>query len=94
MIEKIFILIICHFIGDYVLQSNFIAITKGKNWYHLIVHSILYTVPFYLIFGWCWQLAVIGILHFLIDALKARYSKINYVCDQALHLILLCVYLV
>ncbi len=94
MIEKIFILLICHFFGDYVLQIDFIATTKGKNWYHLIAHSILYAVPFYLAFGWCWQLAVIGIFHFPIDALKARYSKINYVCDQVLHLMLLCVYLV
>lgn len=46
MIEIIYKLIICHLIGDYVLQNDFIAKTKGENWYHLLVHCLLYSVPF------------------------------------------------
>lgn len=52
--EKVFLLIACHMTGDYLFQNNFIASTKGSNWYHLFVHCILYAVPFYLMFGWCW----------------------------------------
>ena len=33
-------LVFCHLIGDYVMQSDFLANTKGKNWYHLIVHCM------------------------------------------------------
>ena len=33
MIETILILVACHLIGDYVLQSNYLAMNKGKNWY-------------------------------------------------------------
>lgn len=45
MIEKIVILIMCHLIGDYVLQIDFIAKTKGQNLYHLFVHCALYCLP-------------------------------------------------
>lgn len=35
MIERIFLIVACHLMGDYFLQSNFLATTKGENWYHL-----------------------------------------------------------
>ena len=87
-------LILCHLLGDYVLQCDYIAQTKGKNWYHLLVHCALYVAPFYFIFGLNWQLAVVFITHIIIDALKARYKKINYVTDQVLHYLVLAVYFI
>lgn len=93
MIEKIFILVMLHLVGDYVLQGDFIAKTKGQNWYHLIVHCVLYILPFYICFGFTWQLALIFITHIVIDALKARYGWINYLTDQVLHYGLLLVFL-
>ena len=94
MIEKIILLVMCHMIGDYVLQSDFIATTKGKNWYHLFAHCVLYVVPFYICFGFVWQLAAIFFAHLIIDPLKARYNKINYWQDQALHYLVSLLYLV
>ena len=93
MLEKIMLLIMCHMIGDYVLQSDFIARTKGKNWYHLFVHCVLYIVPFYICFGFVWQLAVIFIVHLIIDPLKARYNKMNYWQDQVGHYLASLAYL-
>lgn len=93
MIETILRLIFCHLIGDYVLQSDFIANTKDKNWYHLIVHCMLYTLPFYVCFGLVWQLPVLLASHIVIDALKARYKKLSYSQDQLLHYLLLLLYL-
>ncbi len=92
MIEKVLLIIICHLIGDYVLQCDFIAQTKGKNWYHLFVHCFLYIVPFYFVFGYDWRIWVILVLHIMIDPLKARYDKINYVTDQILHYIVALIY--
>ena len=43
LIETLFRLVMCHLVGDYVLQIDFIAKTKGENWYHLIVHCLLYS---------------------------------------------------
>lgn len=94
MLDKIVLLVMCHAIGDYVLQSDFIATTKGKNWYHLFMHCILYVVPFYICFGFVWQLVVIFVAHLLVDPMKARYNKINYWQDQTLHYLVSLVYLV
>ena len=92
MIETILKIIMCHLIGDYVLQSNFIAQTKGSNWYHLLIHCFLYIVPFYIVFGFDWKLIVILITHIVIDPLKARWNKINYVTDQILHYVIALIY--
>lgn len=94
ILQKLILLIMCHLVGDYVLQSNFIASTKGKNWYHLFVHCVLYTVPFLIVFGWTWQLLIIFLTHMIIDPLKARYYKITYVQDQILHYVITLVYLI
>ena len=92
--DSFILLIMCHLMGDYVLQGDFVAKTKGTNWYHMIVHCVLYVFPFYLFFGICWQLAAIFIAHVIIDPLKARYNKISYMQDQLLHYVFLLVYLI
>ena len=94
MIELLLKLVFCHLVGDYVLQSDFIAKTKGENWYHLFVHCALYCLPFYVMFGFTWQLFGIFLTHIIIDASKARYKEINYVTDQVLHYIITLIYLV
>jgi hypothetical protein len=93
MIGKILLIIFCHLIGDYVLQIDFIAQTKGKNWYHLLVHCFLYVVPFYYVFGYDWRIYLLLVTHIIIDSLKARYKKINYITDQVLHYAVALVYL-
>lgn len=93
MFEILLKILFCHLIGDYVLQSDFIAKTKGENWYHLFVHCALYCLPFYLVFGVTWHLAVIFITHMLIDPMKARYNKISYTTDQVMHYLISLVYL-
>lgn len=78
------ILVICHLIGDYVLQSDFIAKTKGQNWYHLFVHCALYCVPFMIIADGQFPYFIFA-THFIVDAMKARYNKVAYLDDQILH---------
>ena len=90
ILNELVILVMCHCIGDYVLQIDFIAKTKGKNWYHLFVHVVLYCVPFAVCYGIDWRLLIVGISHLIVDALKARYHKINYILDQVIHYITLC----
>lgn len=83
-------IIVCHLIGDYVLQSDFLAKTKGSNYYHLWIHSMLYTVPFMIVFGFDPMiLCIILNTHFAIDLLKAKYKLINYIWDQILHYIII-----
>lgn len=93
VMKMLFTLVACHMIGDYLFQTDFIANTKGKNWYHLLVHCVLYAVPFYLVFGWSWRILFLAAIHFPIDALKARYGITNYGQDQMIHFISLVVFL-
>ena len=93
MAELIYKLIFCHLIGDYVLQVDYIAKTKGENMYHLLVHCFLYAVPFYIVFGYDVRIPVIITTHIMIDILKARYKVINYVTDQILHYLVMLIYL-
>lgn len=89
MLEKLYILLVCHMIGDYVLQTDFLAKTKGENDWHLAVHCFLYSLPFYIYCGMDWRLCMLICMHFIIDMLKARYKSINYLQDQILHIIIL-----
>lgn len=91
-----FKLIVCHLIGDYVLQTDFIAKTKGENLYHLIVHCILYIVPFifvgvdtYLV--WFIFVTHLGIeINYAILYEKAREKHhIDYMFDQIAHYVFL-----
>lgn len=85
MLKTLYTIIICHLIGDYPLQTDFIAQTKGKNWYHLLIHCFLYSAPFAFVFGVDWRLIPLIGTHLIIDSLKARWKKIGYVTDQCLH---------
>lgn len=108
--ELIFKLILCHLLGDYVLQVDFIAKSKGTNVYHLLVHCLLYCLPFYVVFGFVWQLIPLLILHVVIDLLKAtnlgiiiKYTTTKiptfikfmpYWLDQTLHYATCLLYLI
>ena len=93
MFTKIIELIMCHAVGDYVLQSNFIASTKGSNWYHLFIHCVLYCLPFAVVFGIDWKLAIIFSVHMIVAPMKARWYKIGYPLDQIIHYLTMCIYL-
>jgi hypothetical protein len=63
--------ILLHFIGDFVLQNNWMANNKHNNhtkkgYYSCLVHCLIYSLPFLFITSY---MAVLGIFisHFLID---------------------------
>lgn len=41
-------LLIGHLVGDFLLQSNWMATHKEKDWRALAVHSLVYTITIYL----------------------------------------------
>ena len=92
--KTVFILLASHFIGDYVLQTDFLAKTKGNNIWHLFAHSVLYSLPFMIAFDFDWKVPFIIGTHIVIDTLKARYKVINYITDQVLHLMMLVIYVI
>ena len=87
--DRLFWALACHFLGDYVLQTNMLARTKGKNAWHMIAQCFLYTVPFAIHFGLDLKIPYIFVTHVVIDTLKAKYHVISYTFDQAFHIVIL-----
>lgn len=85
MIEAIVKIMMCHAVGDYLFQTDYVAKTKGKDWYVLFIHCVCYCVPFAAVFGIDWRLAVMLAVHVVTDALKARYNLITLTVDQFVH---------
>lgn len=67
--------IVAHFVGDYILQSHWMANEKTKQSLAAAAHAITYTLPFALITHSLAALAVICGTHFLID----RFRLASYV---------------
>ena len=78
-------ILFAHSLGDYFLQTDYLAMNKGKDNYILCIHSVLYTFAISLIFGneisqlWYW---LILLTHILIDYVKARGITSNIMCDK------------
>ena len=85
MLAKFVKIILCHAVGDYLFQTDYMAAMKGKDWYVLFIHCVCYCVPFAFTCGIDWRLAVMLATHIVTDALKARYKKISLATDQAIH---------
>jgi len=59
--------LLCHLLGDYLLQTSWMALNKSKRWWPAIVHVSIYTSVFLLLTTSIPALLVIGGTHLLID---------------------------
>ena len=69
---------LCHLVGDYWLQNNWMARNKKKDWLPAIVHGIIYTLPFLLLTQSWLALLVICVTHIIIDHTHI-VSKLNQI---------------
>ncbi len=95
--ENILWIILAHYIADYPLQGDFLAQTKGKYWYSLLAHSVIYGLTIALalkllgLFA-IWKAIALIISHMVIDYKKATAKNkekalTTYLyIDQALHI--------
>jgi hypothetical protein len=60
-------IILAHLVGDYLIQSNWMATRKTSAWWPAILHGLTYTIPFLLITQSPWALLSIGGTHIVID---------------------------
>ncbi len=58
---------LAHMVGDYVIQSDWMASEKTKRWWPAIAHGVSYGVPFVLVTQSVLALMVIVGTHILID---------------------------
>lgn len=59
--------VFAHLIGDYFLQTDWMALNKKHNFFIALLHAIVYTIPFLLITQSILALLVICITHAIID---------------------------
>lgn len=88
-----------HFIGDFLLQSDYMALNKSKSVKALSFHCLAYSLPF-LWFGWVYALWAC-ILHFPIDYISSKVTSyfwkmkqrhwffVTIGFDQAVHMTIL-----
>jgi peptidoglycan biosynthesis protein MviN/MurJ (putative lipid II flippase) len=92
----ILILVWLHFIADFILQSDKMAINKSSDNKWLALHVIIYTLPLFW-FGF-WFALINGTLHYVTDYFTSRWTSRLWAeekrhwffvvigLDQALHL--------
>lgn len=66
-------LLALHFIGDFLLQTDWMALNKSKQWDVLAIHAAVYSVCFF----WFGSLFVLMtfVTHFITDAITSRITS-------------------
>lgn len=62
-------LVLGHFVGDYLLQNNWIALNKSKKWLPCLTHILIYTLAI-CVATWAfnpWWILVVVLSHLPID---------------------------
>lgn len=101
-LRMIIFLVIAHCVGDYLFQSSYLALNKGKDKYLLFVHSILYafgiilTAYIFTIEITILQILVLFITHMIIDYSRTKDTVIKIlgekriiIIDQIVHYLIL-----
>ena len=92
---------LAHLIGDYLLQTEWMASNKKTNLFACFVHVLVYLIPFLLTGLSWWQLVLIGVTHFAQDSSTFvlwwikfwkrvpddRVGSLPLVIDQVFHLV-------
>ena len=88
--ELLFWLVVAHFVGDYGLQSDWVAKNKCKSWYVLTAHTFIWmgciALPLTLFGTLNWQMVVILSTHWVFDWAKCK-GFTNLLEDQITHFI-------
>jgi hypothetical protein len=66
-------IILAHLVGDYLIQSHWMATEKVNRWWPAVVHGLTYTLPYMLVTQSLLALAVIAGTHVVID--RYRLAK-------------------
>lgn len=68
------LLLLLHLVGDFFLQSDWMALNKSKSCRALLVHAGIYSLCFLLFFGFYFAF-VTFVLHAVTDAITSRITS-------------------
>lgn len=63
-------IILAHMVGDYVIQTDWMAQEKTKRWLPAVAHGVTYTLPYALVTQSIPALLIICITHIIIDRFR------------------------
>ena len=69
-------ILLAHLVGDYLIQSDWMANEKTKRWWPAIAHGLTYALPFLFVTQSPLALAAIAGTHVVID----RFRLARHVC--------------
>jgi hypothetical protein len=84
VIELPLLLVVTHFVADWLFQSDWMALNKSKHWDVLAIHVTIYSVCFVPVTAWMffgsWRFgllfgAITWITHFITDAITSRITS-------------------
>ena len=104
MKEMILLLVTCHLIGDFYLQSDALAIEKRSNNKKLWGHFLLYAIPFTVFpilsisvftlgnyfFGFLLCAGVVIVLHAIIDTVKIALQRLRPQINSRENILFVC----
>ena len=68
-------IVLAHLVGDYLIQSHWMATEKTRRWWPAVAHGLTYTLPYLLVTRSPSALLVIASTHIVID----RYRLARHV---------------
>lgn len=88
-----------HFLGDFILQSDRMALNKSKSTYWLSLHALTYGIPLFLL---GWRFAIVNLAaHWVVDFFTSKANAYLWATsrrhwffvmvgfDQAIHMTVL-----
>lgn len=70
-----FLLIWIHWLADFCLQTDEMAINKSKSWKWLSIHVLVYSTVLLCVFGNVYFALINGIIHWVVDAITSRITS-------------------
>lgn len=88
-----------HGVGDFSLQTDYIAARKLSDWKIRALHVALYCLPYAILLAWQgerwgWFTVWLAVSHFVIDSRRwceSKWPPRAIVVDQVLHLLVLAI---
>jgi hypothetical protein len=96
-------LLAAHMLGDFILQTDDMALRKRGSWRVRALHVTVYCVPFLLLVAWHWPgagravlfVALLWVTHFVVDSCRwgsgSSWAPKQILVDQTLHVVSLAV---
>lgn len=100
--NNIILLIIFHVIGDFYLQSESVAKDKKNLNRSMLIHALIYSIPFFIFFFYIKKsvllLIIVVVSHLIIDICSVRFKNkykdkecLIFCIDQLVHVILIAI---